>query len=192
MSFFIRVVFAVAACALMGVAAVLLVYAPYVVIRDSLAGQALLESLLGVVGYLIVAIALFDVAKYFFEEEVPAGREKRTAADARRGLTKFISTIIIALFLEALVLVFETARDQVSGGHLCRASGVRRLPHAGLARPVPAPQRLGRAGGRAGAGCEGTREGQDGERARPCIAPGKWLDSRRLAASERSAVRLAH
>ena len=114
MSFFIRVVFAVAACALMGVAAVLLVYAPYVVIRDSLAGQALLESLLGVVGYLIVAIALFDVAKYFFEEEVPAGREKRTAADARRGLTKFISTIIIALFLEALVLVFETARDQVS------------------------------------------------------------------------------
>lgn len=114
MSLFIRIVFAVAACALMAVAAVLLVYSPYVVIRDSLAGEALLESLLGVVGYLIVAIALFDVAKYFFEEEVPAGREKRTAADARRGLTKFISTIIIAIFLEALVLVFETARDQVS------------------------------------------------------------------------------
>lgn len=115
MSLVIRLVFAVAACALMAVAAVLLVYAPYVVLRESLAGEAALHrSLLGAVGYLIVAIALFDVAKYFFEEEVPAGREKRTAADARRGLTKFISTIIIAIFLEALVLVFETAREDAS------------------------------------------------------------------------------
>lgn len=115
MSLFIRIVFAIAACALMAVAAVLLVYAPYVVLRDSLAGTAVLhESLLGVVGYLIVAIALFDVAKYFFEEEVPAGRERRSAGDARRGLTKFISTIIIAIFLEALVLIFETARDDVT------------------------------------------------------------------------------
>ncbi|MCK0208587.1 GNAT family acetyltransferase [Starkeya koreensis] len=115
MSLFIRIVFAVAACALMAVAAILLVYAPYMAIRDSLAGgQAIHGSLLAVVGYLIVAIALFDVAKYFFEEEVPAGREKRTAADARRGLTKFISTIVIAIFLEALVLVFETAREDVA------------------------------------------------------------------------------
>lgn len=114
MSLVIRLVFAVAACALMAVAATLLVYAPYVVLRESLAGEARLhQSLLGAVGYLIVAIALFDVAKYFFEEEVPAGREKRTAADARRGLTKFVSTIIIAIFLEALVLVFETAREEV-------------------------------------------------------------------------------
>ncbi|QFR32308.1 GNAT family acetyltransferase [Ancylobacter sp. TS-1] len=115
MSLLIRVVFAIAACALMGVAAILLVYAPYAAIRDALAGQDPLHgSLLSVVGYLIVAIALFDVAKYFFEEEVPAGREKRTAADARRGLTKFISTIVIAIFLEALVLVFETAREDIS------------------------------------------------------------------------------
>lgn len=115
MSLLIRVVFAIAACALMVVAAILLVYAPYVAIRDSLAGgQALHGSLLAVVGYLIVAIALFDVAKYFFEEEVPAGREKRTPADARRGLTKFVSTIVIAIFLEALVLVFETAREDIA------------------------------------------------------------------------------
>jgi len=114
MGFIIRIVFAIGACALMAVASVLLIYAPYTVIRDSLIGDAVPhEALLSVVGYLIVAIALFDVAKYFFEEEVPAGREKRTAADARRGLTKFVSTIIIALFLEALVLVFETARENI-------------------------------------------------------------------------------
>ncbi|MEZ0211953.1 MAG: GNAT family acetyltransferase [Xanthobacteraceae bacterium] len=115
MSFLIRAVFAIAACALMAVAAVLLVYAPYTALRQGLAGDTLVhESLLNTVGYLIVAIALFDVAKYFFEEEVPAGREKRTAADARRGLTKFLSTIIIAIFLEALVLLFETAREDVA------------------------------------------------------------------------------
>ncbi|MBS7546128.1 GNAT family acetyltransferase [Ancylobacter oerskovii] len=115
MSFLIRVVFAIAACALMAVAAVLLVYAPYTALREGLGGDTLVhEALLNIVGYLIVAIALFDVAKYFFEEEVPANREKRTAADARRGLTKFLSTIIIALFLEALVLLFETAREEVA------------------------------------------------------------------------------
>lgn len=115
MSLIIRLVFALAACAIMAVAAALLVYAPYYAVAGALAGQGLTpDALLGAVGYLIVAIALFDVAKYFFEEEVPAGRERRTAADARRGLTKFVSTIIIALFLEALVLVFETARDDPS------------------------------------------------------------------------------
>lgn len=110
MSLVIRAVFAVAACALMGVAGALLVYAPYLLVRGGLTS----ETLLDVVGYLIISIALFDVAKYFFEEEVPAGREKRSAADARRGLTKFLSTIIIAMFLEALVLVFETARHDIA------------------------------------------------------------------------------
>ncbi|MBS9476462.1 GNAT family acetyltransferase [Ancylobacter radicis] len=115
MSFVIRLVFALAACAIMVVAAALLVYAPYTALAGALSGGGVSpDALLGAVGYLIVAIALFDVAKYFFEEEVPAGRERRTAADARRGLTKFVSTIIIALFLEALVLVFETAREDPS------------------------------------------------------------------------------
>lgn len=115
MSFLIRLVFAFGACALMVVASVLLVYAPYTALRGSLAGEEALETgLLGIVGYIIVAIALFDVAKYFFEEEVPARREKRTPADARRGLTKFISTIVIAVFLEALVLAFEATRNEAS------------------------------------------------------------------------------
>jgi hypothetical protein len=73
-------------------------------------GDALLDTL----GYVIVAIAVFDVAKYLFEDEVTRGAEKRSASEARRSLTKFLSTIIIALFLEGLVLVFKTARDDVA------------------------------------------------------------------------------
>jgi small-conductance mechanosensitive channel len=72
------------------------------------------DAVLDGLGYLIVAIAVFDVAKYLFEEEVRRGKEKRSAAEARRSLTKFLSTIVIALFLEALVVVFKTAREDVA------------------------------------------------------------------------------
>ena len=74
------------------------------------AGDAILAAL----GYVIVAIAVFDVAKYLFEEEVTGDHEKRGAAVARRSLTKFLSTIVIALFLEGLVVVFKTARSDVA------------------------------------------------------------------------------
>lgn len=75
--------------------------------------QSAADAILDILGYVIVAIAVFDVAKYLFEDEVRRGAEKRSAAEARRSLTKFLSTIIIALFLEALVLVFKTAREDV-------------------------------------------------------------------------------
>ena len=71
------------------------------------------DAVLDVLGYVIVAIAVFDVAKYLFEDECRRGAEKRSAAEARRSLTKFLSTIIIALFLEGLVMVFKTAREDV-------------------------------------------------------------------------------
>jgi hypothetical protein len=48
------------------------------------------------------------------EEEVIHEREKRTASEARRSLTRFISTIAIAVFLEALVTVFRVSSDRVT------------------------------------------------------------------------------
>ena len=73
------------------------------------AGNGLLES----IGYVVIAMAVFDVAKYFVEEEVIRGREMRTAAEARRSLTKFISTIAIAIFIEGLVIVFQASKDNL-------------------------------------------------------------------------------
>lgn len=81
-------------------------------LRQSEGGGA--DAVLDGLGYLIVAIAVFDVAKYLFEEEVRRGKEKRSAAEARRSLTKFLSTVVIALFLEGLVVVFKTARTDVA------------------------------------------------------------------------------
>src|SRR5882672_2032382 len=74
------------------------------------AGPGLLES----IGYVVIAMAVFDVAKYFFEEEVIRGREMRLASEARRSLTKFISTISIAVFIEGLVLVFRQSGQDVA------------------------------------------------------------------------------
>ena len=71
-------------------------------------------ALLAAIGYVVIAMAVFDVAKYFIEEEVIRGREMRGAAETRRSLTKFISTISIAVFIEGLVLVFRVSRDSVA------------------------------------------------------------------------------
>lgn len=73
-------------------------------------GLALLRG----VGYLVISIAVFEVAKYFVEEEVVRRRQMRTPTDARRSLTNFISTIAIAVFLEALVIVFYVSQNDVS------------------------------------------------------------------------------
>jgi len=71
-------------------------------------------ALLGAIGYVIIAIAVFDVAKFLVEEEVVQSREKQTASEARLSLTKFISTIAIAVFLEALVTVFRVSTEHVA------------------------------------------------------------------------------
>lgn len=75
--------------------------------------EAFSKSLLDAVGYTIIAIAVFDVGKYLMEEEAIRAREMRKAGEARRSMTKFISTIAIAVFLEALVSVFEAAKQDV-------------------------------------------------------------------------------
>ena len=69
--------------------------------------------LLSAIGYVVIAMAVFDVAKYFIEEEVIRGRELREAAEARRSLTKFVSTIAIAVLIEGLVIVFQASKDDL-------------------------------------------------------------------------------
>jgi hypothetical protein len=59
---------------------------------------------------MVIAIAIFEVAKYILEEEVIDPTQMRNAGQARRSITKFVSTISIAVFLEALVAVFQTSK----------------------------------------------------------------------------------
>ena len=71
-------------------------------------------AMLAAIGYVVIAMAVFDVAKYFIEEEVIRGREMRNLGEARRSLTKFISTISIAVFIEGLVLVFRVSKEAMT------------------------------------------------------------------------------
>jgi energy-converting hydrogenase Eha subunit G len=73
--------------------------------------QWLSTVLLDAVGYVIISVAVFEVAKYILEEEVIREREMRHVSEARKSLTKFISTITIVVFLEAIVVIFKVGRD---------------------------------------------------------------------------------
>jgi len=109
-----RLAFASASLILMGMSIALVIYGAVEVALVGLnswkdAGGVLLSA----IGYVVIAMAVFDVAKYFIEEEVIRGRELREAAEARRSLTKFISTIAIAVFIEGLVIVFRASKDDI-------------------------------------------------------------------------------
>src|SRR6476469_5973677 len=115
MEFISRGVFGIASLVLMLIALALSVYSAGLILGAlkgawAEAGPGLLES----IGYVVIAMAVFDVAKYVVEEEVIRGREMRLASEARRSLTKFISTISIAVFIEGLVLVFRQSGQDVA------------------------------------------------------------------------------
>ena len=109
-----RLGFAIAAFFLMALAAALIGVSIWEILGsyfNKLEGFS--KSLLDAVGYTIIAIAVFDVGKYLLEEEAIRAREMRRAAEARRSMTKFVSTIVIAVLLEALVAVFEAGKQDV-------------------------------------------------------------------------------
>jgi hypothetical protein len=109
-----RIIFAVAACLLALLAVVMSIDALIQFVRTVVSGNSGGIAALTGIGYVVVAIAVFDVAGYLIEEEVVRSRELRIAAEARRSLTKFISTIAIAVFLEALVTIFRVTQEDVS------------------------------------------------------------------------------
>lgn len=107
-----RTAFGLAGAALMLLALALVFVAAYQVTQaewppSAATGRVLLDG----VGYTIIAIAVFDVGKYLIEEEAIRGREMRQAGEARQSMTKFLTTIAIAIFLEALVTVFDAGKQ---------------------------------------------------------------------------------
>jgi hypothetical protein len=114
-----RVMFAAAAALLSFLAAALIGYAAYQVgkaIAD--AGQVLAAGDFGYlvidsVGYVVIAIAILDVTKHIFEEEVRGSQQRAREGMFQKSFFKFISIISIAVFLEGLVLVFKVSQDDI-------------------------------------------------------------------------------
>jgi hypothetical protein len=106
-----RAMFCAVSIALMIVAIGLIVYAGMQQVSAfSAPEQDIGRALLDAVGYMVIAVAIFEVAKYILEEEVIDPTQMRNAGQARRSITKFVSTLSIAVFLEALVAVFQTSK----------------------------------------------------------------------------------
>jgi len=109
-----RFAFASASLVLMALSLALVVHGAIEVISVGISSwQDAGGTILATIGYVVIAMAVFDVAKYFIEEEVIRGRELREAAEARRSLTKFVSTIAIAVFIEGLVITFQASKDDL-------------------------------------------------------------------------------
>lgn len=66
------------------------------------------------IGLVVLGIAVFEIAKYLHEEQAMRDPELSRADESRRTLTKFITIIIIAVALEALVLIFESRTGEKS------------------------------------------------------------------------------
>jgi hypothetical protein len=111
---FNKIIYLAIALVLMLLAVVLVAGATWTLVARTVAGESNTFYLLHSVGLVIVSVAIFDVGKFLFEEEVVRDRELRSIREARRSLTKFMAIIIVAMSLEALVLVFETKQEQVS------------------------------------------------------------------------------
>ena len=71
-------------------------------------GEINIEEMFEATILLTLALAIFDLVKTIFEEEV-LGHHDEKAKDIHRTMIKFLGSIIIALSIEALMLVFKFA-----------------------------------------------------------------------------------
>jgi hypothetical protein len=74
----------------------------------------LVVALLDAIGFIVIAMAVFDVSKFLLEEEVFKHRRLGAPQEARVTLTKFLVIISIAVSLEALVFIFDAARKDIT------------------------------------------------------------------------------
>lgn len=111
MTLFSRLLYTIIAFALLGASIILIGVAVWRTSHGFWTGDGALDTMLDAIGLVIIAVAVADVGKFLFEEEVVADREMRRPAEARGSLTKFMSIMIVALSLESLVLIAKTSRE---------------------------------------------------------------------------------
>lgn len=111
MSLFSRILYTTISFALLSASILLIGVAVWRTATGYWTGDNALETMLDGIGLIIIAVAVADVGKFLFEEEVVSDRELRRPAEARGSLTKFMTIMIVALSLESLVLIAKTSRE---------------------------------------------------------------------------------
>jgi hypothetical protein len=108
-----KAIFFLIACVLVAMGLGLVVSGAFEAGRALIRGQLGAFSLLNSVGLIIVSVAVIDLSKFVLEEYVLHSRQLRSLPEARRSLTKFMTIVIIAFALEALVTTFEVGREKM-------------------------------------------------------------------------------
>ena len=106
-----RLIFALASTFLMLLAFAIIIFAGFDVYweirsEDMDMGSALLDA----IGYTIIGVAVFQVANNLFDTEVIVSGD----TDVRGSTSKFVSTISVAILLEALVAVFKASQESIA------------------------------------------------------------------------------
>jgi hypothetical protein len=114
MMIFSRILYIGISAALLAASVMLMLVAIWRTVTGFWTGEGALDTMLDGIGLVIIAVAVADVGKFLFEEEVISDRELRRPAEARGSLTKFMTIIIIALSLESLVLITKASRTAMS------------------------------------------------------------------------------
>ena len=110
-----RAVYSVIVLGLMAVVGVLL-YAAYAELLPLFTGAAATHDQqlkpFGIIIFLTLALAIFDLGKTVLEEEVLMHKDVYRHSSTRRTITRFIAAILIAVSIESLLLMFKAALGQ--------------------------------------------------------------------------------
>ncbi|MDZ5699948.1 hypothetical protein [Chelativorans sp. M5D2P16] len=109
--------YSVATATLLISAFLLVGYAIWEVISGIIATEILgfdrVRRMLDGVGLMIIGFAVVEAGTFIAEEELFRKRQLRSARESRHSITKFITIIVIAASLQALVMVSKVSRDQI-------------------------------------------------------------------------------
>jgi hypothetical protein len=109
-----RFVYLVAAVSFTLISLLLIGYALWEVADAIVDRRSYIDPSLDAIGLIVVSVAVFDIAKYLYEEQIVHETELRSAREARETLTKFLIIIVIAVTLEALVFIFRTGTNKIT------------------------------------------------------------------------------
>ncbi len=117
---FFRAVFSLIALGLFGVAGLLLysAFSDVISLWDADTAQRHMQPF-GAIIFLTLALAIFDLGKTILEEEVLMHKDIFRHSSTRRTITRFIAAILIAVSIEALLLMFKSALGD--GSHMLEA-----------------------------------------------------------------------
>lgn len=81
--------------------------------------ELLVPALLTGIGLIVIGMAVFDVCKFLLEEEVLKREDDGSTSEhphlkERQTLLKFLVIMTIAIFLEALVFIFDAAKKDIT------------------------------------------------------------------------------